>query len=184
MAKKMKGKEWYTIVAPKMFKGKVIGDALIADPREAMKRTMTVNYTSLDSHPSKYYIKIKLKADEVEDGKISMKYTGHECQRDYIAQMVRKRAMRIDNRVVAETKDKKKIVIKTMGISLKKTKTTIKSELGKRISEVILNRVKDMKFEDVIRSILSDELQKSTRKEVTKLYPVIRFEVRKVEVLE
>lgn len=179
----MKGKEWYSIIAPKMFKGKVIGEALVTDPNEAMKRSIIVNFSFLDAHPSKYYIKIKFKADKVEDGKIKMKYVGHECQRDYISQMVRKRAVRIDNRIVVETKDKRKIIIKTIGISLRKTKTSVKSELGKRISALITERVKDMKFEDVVKSILFDELQKTTRKEVSKLYPIVRFEVRKLEVL-
>ena len=45
----MKGKEWYHIVAPKIFKGKVIGEALIGDPKEAVNRSMVVNYTSLDA---------------------------------------------------------------------------------------------------------------------------------------
>lgn len=184
MAKKMKGKEWYTIVAPKIFKGKIIGEALVTDPKEAIKRGMIINYTQLDSHPSKYYIKIKLKADKVEEGKIRMKYVGHECQRDYIAQMVRKRTMRIDNRIEAETKDKKKIIIKTIGISLRKTKTSIKKEIGKKVYEIIEKRVKNMNFDEIINSILHDELQKTTRKEVSKIYPMIRFEVRKLEVLE
>jgi ribosomal protein S3AE len=179
----MKGKEWYFIVAPKMFKGKVIGETLVTDPSEAMKRSIIVNFSFLDAHPSKYYIKIKFKADKVEDGKIKMKYVGHECQRDYISQMVRKRAVRIDNRIIVETKDKRKMIIKTIGISLRKTKTSVKSELGKRISALIMERVKDMKFEDVVKSILFDELQKTTRKEVSKLYPIVRFEVRKLEVL-
>lgn len=183
MAKKIKGKEWYEIVAPKMFKSKVIGEALISDPKEASKRGMVINYTHLDGHPSKYYIKIRLVADKVEDDKIKMKYMGHECQRDYISQMIRKRTMRIDNRVETETKDKRKIVIKTVAISLKKSKTSIKSELRKNIGKIIEDRVKKMKFEEVVRSILFDELQKNTRKEVCKIYPVIRFEVRKIEVL-
>jgi ribosomal protein S3AE len=144
---------------------------------------MVLNYTRLDGHPSKYYIKVKLRADKVEEGKIRMKYLGHECQRDYIAQMVRKRTMRIDNRIEAETKDKRKMVIKTMAISLRKSKTSIKSELRKKIGKIIEDRVRKMKFDEVVKSILFDDLQKNTRKEVSKIYPITRFEVRKVEVL-
>jgi len=183
MVKKLKGKEWYEIVAPKLFKGRVIGEALVTDPAEALKRSMVVNYTQMDGNPSKYYIKIKLKADKVEEGKIFMKYAGHECQRDYLAQMIRKRTLRIDNRIITETKDNKKLIIKTLGISLTKTKTTIKSKVGKNISELMDKKVREMKFDDVVKSILSDELQKNVRKEVNKIYPLMRFEVRKLEVL-
>ena len=181
MAKKIKGKEWYTLIAPKMFKNKQIGEALITDPKEAIKRSIIINYTKIDGHPSKYYIKIKLKADKVEDKKIKMKYIGHECQRDYIAQMVRKRTMRIDNRIPLETKDGKKLIIKTIGISLRRTKTSIKNEIRKKIQELAISHAKELKFDELIKSILSDKFQKSIRKEVNKLYPLTRFEVRKVE---
>lgn len=184
MPKKMKGKEWFQILAPKIFKGKVVGEALVSDPKEAVSRSMVINYTQLDGHPSKYYVKISLVGDSMEDGKIRMRYDGHECQRDYISQMVRKRAMRIDNILPVETKDGRKMVIKTIGISLTKTKTSIKRKLRGKIGEIITARVKEMKFDEVVKSVLHDELQKNTRKEVSKIYPITRFEVRKVEVLK
>ena len=110
-----------------------------------------------------------------------MKYIGHECQRDYIAQMVRKRTMRIDNRIPLETKDGKKLIIKTIGISLRRTKTSIKNEIRKKIQELAISHAKELKFDELIKSILSDKFQKSIRKEVNKLYPLTRLEVRKVE---
>ena len=184
MARKMKGKEWYQIVAPKMFKNKVICETPVTNPDEALKRTVVINYTQIDGPPSKYYIKIKLKAEKIEDKKIKMKYVGHECQRDYIAQMVRKRTMRIDNRIVTETKDKKKLVIKTIAITIKRSKTSIKSQIRKKVQELIEKKVPETKFEDLIKSILSDKFQKEIRKEVNKIYPLSRFEVWKLEVLE
>ena len=182
--KKMKGKQWYDIVAPKDFGGKVIGEALITDPNEAENRSMVVNYTHLNGHPSKYYVKIKLMADEVEENRIRMKYVGHECQRDYMYQMVRKRSMKIDNRMITETKDGKKVIIKTMGISLRKTNTSIKSHIRKTVEKVIKKKVGEMKLKELIKSVLNDRLQKGTRKEVNKVYPLTRFEVRKMEIVE
>ena len=177
MAKKMKGKEWYSIVAPRVFKGKVIGEALITDPSEAVKRTMVINYTQLDGHPSKYYIKIRLRADKVEEGKIKMKYAGHECQRDYIAQMVRKRAMRIDNRVAVETKDKKKLVeqavymrepilLRYFGSEIYKVLPQLKLTIPALIGEIFLEEDKEFsaRYEGVIRAIASG---KRTLTEIT-----------------
>ena len=83
-----------------------------------------------------------------------------------------------------ESKDKKKAVIKTVAISLAKSKTSVKSEVRKKIAEAIVKKAAAEKFDDLLKQVLSDQLQKTTRKEVSKVYPIIRFEVRKMEVLD
>jgi len=183
MAKKIKGKSWYSLVAPSLFNNKIIGETLITNPDESTKRTVLKSLPEIGGHPSKYYIKIKFKGQEVDGDKIKMKYVGHECLRDFISQMVRKGAMRIDNRVEVETKDKKKLIIKTIGITLKKTKTTVKSELHKEIGKIIKDISRKKNFNDLVNSIMYDKFQKEVRKKSSVIYPLRRFEVRKVEVI-
>ena len=42
MAKKLKGKEWYTLVAPKLFKEKVIGETPTGDSKSLIGRKIDV----------------------------------------------------------------------------------------------------------------------------------------------
>ena len=183
MAKKIKGKSWYTLVAPPLFNNKVIGETLVTNPDEVIKRTVFKSLPELGGHPSKYYIKVKFRAKELDGDKIKMEYAGHSCLRDFISQMVRKGAMRIDNRIEVETKDKKKLIIKTIGITLRKTKTTVKSELHKEIEKTIKDVSGKKNFDDIINSIMYDKFQKEVRKKANVIYPLRRFEVRKIEVV-
>ena len=91
--------------------------------------------------------------------------------------------MRIDNRIEVETKDKKKLIIKTIGITLRKTKTTVKSELYKEIEKIIKDVSGKKNFDDIINSIMYDKFQKEVRKKANVIYPLRRFEVRKIEVV-
>ncbi|MCD6478153.1 MAG: hypothetical protein J7K87_04055 [Candidatus Aenigmarchaeota archaeon] len=184
MAKKIKGKRWYNLVAPHLFKDKVIGEALVTNPDEVLKRTVSRPLPELGGHPSKYYIKVKFKAKELNGDEIKMEYVGHECLRDYIAQMVRKRTRRVDNRVIVETKDKKKLVVKTISITFKKSKTSVKSALQKEVSNLVKEFASKKNFEELLNSIFYDKFQKEMKESLSVIYPLRRFEVRKVEVLQ
>lgn len=183
MAKKIRGKEWYQLVAPGLFNKKKIGETLVGDPKEVVGRTVVKSLPELGGRPSKYYLRIKLKADQVKDKKIEMKYIGQKCLRDYISQMIRKGSSRIDNVVKVETKDGKKLVVKTIGISLKKTQTSTQESVRKKIGELIKKRIKKMDLNALVDSVIRDKFQVKLRKKVNKIYPLRKFEIRKIELL-
>lgn len=184
MPKRIKGKEWYSLVAPRLFKNKVIGEALVSDPKEILGRTVAKTLPELGGNPSKYYVKIKFKAYEVEDKRIKMKYIGQECLRDFIVQMVRKGSSRIDSVIKTKTKDDKHVVIKVIGISIKRTKSSVRTKLRREIEDMIKKKVEKMKIDDLVDSVIRDRLQVQVRKNLNKTYPLRKFEVRKIEVLD
>ncbi len=184
MTKKIRGKEWYQLIAPNLFNQKKIGETLVSDPKEVHGRTVIKSLPELGGHPSKYYVRIKLKADEVKDKEIKMRYVGQKCLRDYISQMVRKGSSRIDNVVKVETKDGKKLAVKTVGISLKKTQTSTQKNIRKKIEELIEKRVKKMDLDAFVDSVIRDEFQVKLRKKVNEIYPLRKFEVRRIDLLD
>ena len=183
MAKKIRGKEWYDLVAPSLFKNRVLGETLVTDPKELEGRTVTKSFPELGGHPSKYYVRIKFKVDKVEDKKVKMKYIGQSCLRDYISQMVRKGSSRIDNVVKTKTKDGQELVVKTIGISLRRAKDSVKSAVRKETDELIRKKIEKLKINEFIEQVLKDSFQVQTRKKLNKTYPIKKFEVRKIELL-
>jgi len=185
MAKKIKGKEWYELVAPRLFKNQILGESLVSDPREIKGRSVIRSLSDLGGHPSKYYVRMKFKVDEidVENKKIKMKYVGQSCLKDFISQMIRKGSSRIDTVVKTKTKDNQDIVVKTIGISLRKINTSVKTALRKEIEEDILNKVNKMNLDDFIMSVIKDSFQVQIRKKLNKTYPIRKFEVRKIEII-
>ncbi|MFB6088664.1 MAG: 30S ribosomal protein S3ae [Candidatus Aenigmatarchaeota archaeon] len=179
-----KGKKWFDLRGPDIFKKKDLGETASSNPDELMGRTLSVRLTDLVSNTNKYFYKIILKINEVEDGKAKTKFIGHDCSKDAIYRMVRRGIRRIDSRDVVETKDGVKIVVKTIAISLKKVTSSIKSSIRKAVSDSVKKRVSKMTLEEFVNNMIKNNLQNKIRDDVSKTYPLRNLEVRKSEVLE
>ena len=137
MAKKLRGKEWYTLVAPKLFGEKVIGETPVGDPETIKNRVVSVSLVNLISDTSKFYFKFNFKVNDVKENKAFTEFWGFECLRDYISRMIRHGILRIDNIIDVTTKDGKKLRVKTITLTTKKAKKEI---------EVLLKRDWKKKF--------------------------------------
>ena len=184
MAKKLKGKEWYTLIAPKIFGEKVLGETPVGDPKSINNRVISASITTLMNDPSKYYFKLNFKVDEVKEKNAYMKFWGLEILRDYISRMIRHGVLRIDNSVVVTTRDDVKLRVKTITLTNRKAKKKIEILLRKFIKEKINKGVSKYTLDDFIKKILDDSFKRSVISEGSKIYPVYNFEVRKIERLD
>jgi len=181
MAKKLKGKEWYTILAPKFFDGKVLGETPVGDPETAKNRVLTVSAMNLINDPSKYYFKFSFKVSEIKDNKLYTEFHRIECLRDYISRLIRHGVLRIDNNLVLNTKDGYKIRVKTVTIVSKKAKKEVEIALRKFVDKKLEEIIVSGTIEDFVKKVLNDSLKKSIVNEGNKIYPIHNFVIRKVE---
>jgi len=123
------------------------------------------------------------KVTNVSGEKAYTSFHGLECLRDYISRLVRKRTTRIDTVQDLVTKDGVKLRVKTIAISLKKMKSSIKKSVMNYIREVIKEEAEKSKLPEFINKILKDEIKKKIIEGASKIYPLRHFEVRKIEVL-
>ncbi|MFB6076496.1 MAG: hypothetical protein ABEK17_05185, partial [Candidatus Aenigmatarchaeota archaeon] len=100
-----KGKTWFDLRGPDIFKKRNLGETASSNPDELLGRTLSIRLTDLVNNTNKYFYKINLKIDNVEDGKAQTKFIGHDCSKDAIYRMVRRGIRRIDSRDVVKTKD-------------------------------------------------------------------------------
>jgi small subunit ribosomal protein S3Ae len=181
MPKKLKGKEWYTMVAPKMFKEKVIGETPTGDPKALIGRKVDVHLINLIDDLSKYYMKFHFKVSEVKDDKAYTEFAGFEIMRDFISRLIRYGISRNDTVQDLVTKDKKKVRIKTIIITSKKIKRNVEVNLKKFVEEKIKKEVESNTLDDLLEEIINDKIKNSVFKEGGKIYPIRAFEVRKLE---
>lgn len=188
MAKKVegvwKGKTWYQLKAPELFRNKDLGKSPSSNPESLLGRVISVRLTNLIPNTPKYFFKINLKVDEI-DGKVAKtKYVGHDCSKDVIYRMVRRGIRRVDSRDIVKTKDGKKIVVKTIAITLKRVGSSIKSSVRKAISKSVKKRIGKMTLEKFVNEMIRGNIQKEIRKDISQTYPLRNLEIRKTEVLE
>ena len=183
MAKKLRGKEWYVLVAPKLFKEKEIGETPVGDAKTLIGRKIETYLINLIDDLSKYYLKFHFKVKEIEDNKAKTEFAGLECLRDYISRMIRYGIVRIDTIQDLTTSDKVKLRVKTITITSKKIRKNVEISLKRFVEEKIKKNVESTKLNDLIRKIITDDLKRNILNEGSKIYPVRTFEVRKVERL-
>ena len=84
-------KQWYEIVAPKMFGEKVVGETLAVEPKQLIGRKIETNLVELSKDFSKFYVKLHFQINNVEGNKAYTKLVGHDVMRERIYRMVKRR---------------------------------------------------------------------------------------------
>ena len=183
MPKKLKGKEWYNLLAPKLFNEKVIGGTPAGEAKTLMGRVIEVHLINLLDDLSKYYMKLYFKLIDVKEKIAYTEFAGLECLRDYISRMIRYGIKRVDTVQDLMTEDKKKIRVKTIIITSKKIKKNVSTTLKKFVEENIKKEVESNKTDKLLEDIINDTIKMSIMNEGSKIYPIRSFEIRKVETL-
>jgi len=182
MASKLKGKEWYQIVAPGFFGDFVLGETMAISPNQIKGRTIETSLTDITGDPNKYYLKFFFKIEDIKDNRAVTKFIGHDCTRDFLSRVVHTRSNRIDTNDIINLIDNK-MRVKTISVSNRRISKSIESEIRKFVREMVISELSKLKTEEFIRELIAGNLQMKIRKAVSKIYPLKCFEFRKTEVL-
>jgi small subunit ribosomal protein S3Ae len=182
MAKKIKGKDWFTIIAPKFFDEKVLGETPVDEPKKLMLRIIETPLIDLISDVNKFYIKMKFRITKIAENKAYTEFAGLECLRDYISRMVRHGIDRIDTVQTLITEDSKKIIVKTIIITNKKVTKGIEKSIRNFVEKTIEENVNKNKLDDFLEKVIDDSLRNSVLKDGSKIYPLRNFDIRRIEM--
>lgn len=182
MASKIKGKQWVTIISPKIFGEKEIGQTLTSTPDGLVGKRVVLSAVELMNDMNKYYLKFKFKVKSVTGNKAYTEFDGSECLQDYISRMVLRRVRRIDSVQDLVTKDNIKVRVKGLTIVSKRVKSSLEKKIREYISELIKSMIESYTSEKLIEKFVSNEIKNNVIKEARKIYPIRNFEIRKIEV--
>lgn len=182
VVKKTKTKNWYTIIAPKIFDEREIGKTLVSDPEKILGRKIVISAIDLTDNFNKYYLKFSFKISQINGNKALTVFDGSECLRDYISRMILRRVRRVDTVQDLKTNDGIKLRVKALAIISRKAKSSVEETIRKKTEEMTKNFVENSSLEEFIKKILSDEMKNRILQELRKIYPVRNFEFRKTEV--
>lgn len=184
MAVKLKGKQWFTILAPKYFGEKEIGKTISSTSASLIGKTVNLNAVELTNDINKYYVKLKFKINSVDGDKAFTQFYGSECMQDYISRMVLHRIRRIDSIQDLTTSDKTKIRVKGLTVVSKKMKSSVSGKIRQFVSGVIKKQVEESTLEEFLQKMLSNEIKNKILKEGRRIYPIRNFEIRKTEIIQ
>ena len=184
MAKAVIQKNWYEVQAPDIFSVDSITETPAEKDSQVVGRKVSESLNEIMDGADKYYVDVSFKVTEVEGNKAFAEIDGMECSSEFVSRMVRKRSDRMDMVEDFETQDDRKVRVKLVGATVKKTSTKTLKAARKEMTEIIEEKASEQDYNDFMDNIFMDNLQEELRDKINKIYPFRELEVRKTELLE
>jgi small subunit ribosomal protein S3Ae len=175
-------KQWYDLIAPKMFGEKIVGETTSVDPKYLIGRKIGVSLLDVYKNSQKFYIRLLFQVERIDGNKAYTKFVGHEVMRERIYRMVQRHGRRVDCIQNLTTKDGKEIRIKTVFMLVRRVGASVKSDTRKFVSGYIENVTKETNLDELMKMILDGYIQDKIRHACSKIYPVGIVEIRKTEI--
>jgi small subunit ribosomal protein S3Ae len=180
--KRLKGKDWYVILAPKMFSETQMAETPAIDPKVLVGRTVESNVSELLGQPDKYYMNLKFKITGIEGGNANTQFHGYSCAKEHLFRIIRKRSQKVRAISDIETKDGWKLHVVSLVILNRNTDIEIRRKVRKIMVSGLEESASNADIGTFIRSITSGVLQKDIRKLGNKVYPVRFSEIESIAV--
>ncbi len=180
--KTWKGKEWIPVLAPSLFKHTIIGETAATDPATIIGRTVETDGSELTGSPAKDRYKLFFKITSLDGKTAHTTFHALYVGREWLARFVRKRTQKVECVVDGQTKDGWQLHTKCL-LVLNKSYTQIERKVRARATTLMKETITGTTMDDLLNSILDGAVQKTIRKDCSKIYPVVFTEIAKVEVV-
>ena len=177
----IKGKTWYRILSPKIFKEKEIGETLANSSDSLKGRQINITFSDLTGDLTKHYARVKLKIIDVKGDHAYTEFLEYELSKPYLTRLTRRRLSKIDVVKDVKLKDGDLARIKTLILTAHRANTRQRTAVRNIIQQTIEKKFNNMDKEVLINLLISDEMQRTVATIVKKIYPLRFLEIRKVE---
>jgi len=184
--KKQKGKNWYTIMAPPLFRERELCEIPATDPKYLKGRNIEMGLEELTGDYKKFArfpAAMKLKVTEVTGNRAKTIFGGYEVSKDLIFRVTRKRTQKIDLTEEYKTKDGWNVQITGLVILNRNAYTSIQKSVRKLLNERLKEMVTSVTMEEFLKDLLNRVSITQIKKEASKIYPARVVEITKIEVL-
>jgi small subunit ribosomal protein S3Ae len=169
--KKIK-KKWIPITASKEFSGAELGETYVTENEQVLGKVVCANLMNLTRDAKKQNVQAYFIVTEYKDGHAQTELIGYEIVPAYIKRVTKKAEERVDYSFDAVSQDNVKFRIKpilmTKGIAHKSVATSLR----KATENYIKGFAAKTSFSEIMKSIISGNLQKDLKMDVKKVYPL------------
>ncbi len=180
---KWKMKEWFVVYAPEFFGSKEIGLTPADEPEKVIGRVIETTLKDLTGDFTKGQVKLYFKIYDVKGQNAYTKFKGHTLSRSYIRSLVRRRTTRIDGIFNVTTKDGYKLRVMGMVIAIRRIQTSQERAIRDIMRDIIYKKAEELPYTQFITEAVTGKMAAEIAREVRKIYPIKRAEIRKIKVL-
>ncbi|MCD6522933.1 MAG: 30S ribosomal protein S3ae [Candidatus Diapherotrites archaeon] len=182
-ADRWKTKKWYTLLAPKCFEEKEIGQTVASEPKQIVGRIIRTPLNVITGNISQQSMILKFRVVDVkgEYGKTAI--AGHEIQRGYMERLVRRMHSIVTAIGPVTTKDGYTLQITSVAIARNKMASTQRKAIRKVMYDYIKTKASKMKLDKFFQEMIFGKVSSEIAKEIKKIYPVSRVEIKKSRII-
>ncbi|MCC7570879.1 hypothetical protein KO465_06065 [Candidatus Micrarchaeota archaeon] len=181
---KWKLKKDYTVVAPKLFEEKEITGVVATDEKQLLNRVIEYPYGNLSGKYDELsmYTTVKLRIVEIKGKTAHTRITGTALASGFLKTLARRRRSVINEFRDVKTKDNEIAKLKTTVFTQRKISTSAKTAIRRIISDYLVAKSAEMTLNELIDYILSNKLEKDTKKDLHKVAPIKKVFIHKIDV--
>lgn len=181
---KFKLKSWYSVMAPKLFEEKKIGEVIGLEDANVIGRIIVTNLGELTGEMPHSYTRLHLRVKDIKGKAAYTSLVGHELLRSYLRTIVRRRMSLVDDVVKVKTKDGIDVAVKTAIVVSTKASQPVRVALRKIAEDVIRDKASKSDYETFMQDVLFRKLSSAIYGKVKALAPIKRVEIIKTELIE
>ncbi len=180
-AEKWKTKTWIDVKAPETLGNEVIGSIPAESEEKAVGRVLKVSLSWVTHNPAHSFLTVGLRINQALNNSATTQIDYLENQFSYLHSLIRRHSDAIYTYDSVKTKDGSNVIVKLLITTRNKApyskKHAVRKELSTFLQEFAGTRSKD----DFVKSVLSNELQGEGMKRLSKIVPLSKFEIKRVE---
>lgn len=177
-------KEWYPILAPKIFQNAVLGETPIYEPDKMVGKSMTKNLMELTNDVKRQNINVKFKVSSVQNGKAFTDIVGYYMVQSSIRRLIRKNIEKIIMSFPCKTLDNKNLLIKPLLITRAATTGSVVTKMRRNAQDFLVKYIGAMSYDNLVNDLVNHKLQSSLKKELNRIYPLRVCELKSMEIVD
>ncbi len=177
-------KQWYALVAPKLFNEVEVAQVPAQDTVHLLNRIIELPLKDITKELAHMYINVKLRVVEIRGKNAYSKFIGHAVAREHLQSLGRRNRSMLYAVFPAKSADGVEFSVKALVVTNGKASASQKEAIRKTLLEYSLQKIAKQDFGKFIQEVLYGKASSELNSVLKKIFPIKRVELYKTELKE
>ncbi len=179
-----KTKQWFSLVAPKLFNEAEVAQVPAQDPQHLLNRIIELPLKEITKELAHMYINVKLRVEEVRGKNAYTKFIGHALAREHVQALGRRNRSMLYLVLSTKSADGVEFSVKALIVTNGKASAAQRQSLRQTLREYLSQKIAKQDFGKFIQEVLYGKVSSELNGVLKKIYPIKRVELYKTQLVE
>ncbi|MBI4980248.1 hypothetical protein HZC30_01670 [Candidatus Woesearchaeota archaeon] len=181
---KLKKKNWYKIISPKVFGNKEVGESYLVSADSAIGRKVKINLKDITGNMKDQNNYVVLQVNKASGSQLNTVLVGYELSVSGVKRAIRPSTCRLDDSFTVKTKSGRSVTVKVLLITLNKAQRSKCTMVKKMLRQLVGEEIAKSGFDTFVVNVASQRIQYAARKMLGKIYPLRELAFRVIQLNE